>query len=300
MSRTALFYFSGTGNTQFVAERMADALERRGQAVSLFRLEDILKERCFVDYEAFSLIGIGHPVLGFGATGLVERFTEQLPAASGKPAFVFKTASSPHYINHGASNLIMETLRRKGYEPFHNFILAMPCNFYMKYDERLNKQLVEAAVHKVERLAEEISTRTPRTLQISPLLEKLLRAVTYLEEEKGGKMFAQGLRTASSCNRCMKCVRDCPTSNITGGQEGIRFGQSCIWCMRCIYSCPRRAIQATRLRSCVVEPYTGGHHIDQLLSDSQNKGDFITDRSKGYYKHFIAYLKEDGALERKG
>lgn len=109
----------------------------------------------FILNEAYELIGIGHPVLGFGASSLVERFVEQLPDCNGTPAFVFKTASSPHYINNGASNTILRSLREKGYTPFHNSIVAMPCNFYLKYDDRLNKQLYQAAQRKVELFAED-------------------------------------------------------------------------------------------------------------------------------------------------
>ncbi|WP_410511704.1 EFR1 family ferrodoxin [Paenibacillus sp. BR2-3] len=291
--KTAMFYFSGTGNTEIIAKRFKDAFKRRNQGVELFRIEDILKGKRSVEYGTYGLIGIGHPVLGFGASGIVERFVEQLPESCGTPAFVFKTASSPHYVNYGASNTILRHLRDKGYEAFHNSILAMPCNFFVKYDDRLNKQLYMAALEKVEIFTEEILNRTPRVLRINPVLEKVLRTVYYMEDKHGGKSFAKGLTTASSCTLCLKCVGSCPTSNINKNGERITFGQECIWCMRCVYSCPQKAIQATRLRSCVVEPYTGGHHLLKLMEDTDNDGHFVTERSRGYYKHFLAYLKED-------
>ncbi|MDQ0193026.1 EFR1 family ferrodoxin [Paenibacillus wynnii] len=294
--KAAIFYFSGTGNTEIIAKRIADALERKDQRPDLFRIENILKGQQSEDYEAYGLIGIGHPVLGFGASGIVERFVEQLPDSGGTPTFVFKTASSPHYVNHGASNTVIRSLRNKGYDTFHNSIFAMPCNFFMKYDDRLNKQLYETALHKVEILAEEVLSRTPRVLRIHPVLEKALKMVYYFEDTHGGKAFAKGLKTTSSCTLCLKCVRDCPTSNIAEGKEGLSFGQECIWCMRCIYSCPHKAIQATKIRSCVVEPYTGGPALHKLLEDPDNDGQFVNERSTGYYKHFIDYIKQDDSV----
>jgi flavodoxin/ferredoxin len=294
--RTAVFYFSGTGNTELIAKRLAEALERKGHRVDLFRIEELLKGTGHADYNAYSLIGIGHPVLGFGASGIVERFVQGLPQGDeSRPgnAFVFKTASSPHYVNHSASDSVIRTLRTKGYRPFHNSILAMPCNFFFRYDDRLNKQLYTSAIRKVERMAGEIAGGTPRTLRIHPLLGWLLRIVNYFEEQKGAKYFAKGLRASPSCTACMKCIRDCPVSNITAVEDGIRFGTDCIWCMRCIYSCQQQAIHATRLRGSVVEPYTGGIHISQVMNDASNDGIFVTERSKGYYKHFIDYFKQD-------
>lgn len=291
-AKTAIFYFSGTGNTELIAKHFAETLRSRGQDVDLFRVEHVLNGTRTVEYEAYELIGIGHPVLGFGASSLVERFVEQLPDCNGTPAFVFKTASSPHYVNNGASNTILRSLREKGYTPFHNSIVAMPCNFYLKYDDRLNKQLYQAAQRKVELFAEEIVNEIPRDLRIHPTLERLLRTVYYWEERQGGKYFAKGLRVTDSCTLCLKCVRGCPTSNITISGEGIIFSQNCLLCMRCIYSCPQKAIRATRLKASVVDPYTGGPNLQALMKDSENDGRFVTPRSRGYYKHFIKYLEE--------
>ncbi|MNO46902.1 ferredoxin [compost metagenome] len=291
-AKTAIFYFSGTGNTELIAKRFAEALRGRGQAVDLFRMEHVLKGTRAVDFEAYDQIGIGHPVLGFGASSFVERFAEQLPACSGTPAFVFKTASSPHYVNNSASNTVLRCLRRKGYAPFHNSILAMPCNFYIKYDDRLNKQLYQAAQRKVELFAEEIVNRIPRDLRIHPVLEKILRTVYHWEERQGGKYFAKGLHTTDSCTLCLKCVKSCPTSNITNDPNGITFNQNCLLCMRCVYSCPQKAIEATRLKASVVDPYTGGPNLQKLMNDSENDGRFVTPKSKGYYKHFIKYLED--------
>lgn len=290
--KTAIFYFSGTGNTELIAKLFAKALSNRGQDVDLYRVEHVLQGIRSVDYEAYNLIGIGHPVLGFGASSIVERFVEQLPDCKGTPVFVFKTASSPHYVNHGASNPLLHTLRKKGYSPFHNSILAMPCNFYMKYDDRLNKQLYQAAQCKVELFADEIVNEIPRNLRIHPALERLLRMVYYWEERQGGKYFAKGLRVTDACTLCLKCVRSCPKSNITNSRDGIVFSQNCLLCMRCIYSCPQKAIRATRLKSSVVDPYTGGPNLQALMKDSENDGRFVTPRSRGYYKHFIKYLEE--------
>lgn len=291
-SKTAIFYFSGTGNTELIAKRFAEVLRSKGQDVDLFRMEHVLNGTRTVEYDAYDLIGMGHPVLGFGASSFVERFAEQLPECSGTPVFVFKTASSPHYINNGASNTVLRSLHRKGYAPFHNSILAMPCNFYVKYDDRLNKQLYQVAQHKVEMFTEEIVNGIPRKLRINPVLENVLRTIYYWEDRQAGKYFAKGLRVTDSCTLCLKCVRSCPTSNITNGSEGITFSRNCLLCMRCVYSCPQKAIQATHLSASVVNPYTGGPNLPELMKDSENDGLFVTKQSRGYYKHFIKYLEE--------
>lgn len=286
-----LFYFSGTGNTERVTYRLGKALERRGHDVRIFRIEDIVKGKQDVDYEDIHLIGIGHPVLGFGATGLVEDFVKRLPLGGGKPAFVFKTASSPHTVNHGASIPVIRHLLANGYEPFHDSIVAMPCNFFYRYDDRLNKQLDAASIPIAERIADEITEQVPRGLRLSPVLSRLLRWVNLAEEKHGAKYWVRGLRIdEAACTGCNRCVRNCPVENVRNADGQIRFGTACIWCMRCIYSCPSEAIHATRLPGSVVRPYTGGPALDRLAEDSSIDGRYVTERSKGYYKHFIPYL----------
>lgn len=295
--KTAIFYFSGTGNTELIARCFKQVLQGRGCMTDLFRMEDVLRGKSTVNYGDYGLIGLGHPVYGFGASRLAGEFAEQLPEVKGTRAFVFKTASSPHYINYCASNGLLKSLNEKGYMAFHNSLLAMPCNFYVKYDERLNKQLYLTALKKVEIYAEEIVCGIPRHLKGNAVLEKILRKVAHWEEKQAGKAFGKGLQASAACTKCLKCVRSCPAGNISCDEEkGITFGTDCLLCMRCIYSCPQQAIFPTKLRGSVVTPYTGGIQLPGLLADPENDGCFVTEHSKGYYRHFISYIQEHEAI----
>ena len=297
MKKIGVFYFSGTGNTEIVARLLTKAYRRRQIEVACIRMEAVVNQQTPLALDDFDLIGVGHPVLGFGASGLAERFVKMLPAGSGKPAFVFKTASSPHYVNHGASDVIIRSMAKKGYQVFHNSIIAMPCNFFVKYDDRLNKQLYQAAVKKVEVIAAQTAAGQANKLKFNPLLRGFLRLVYYGEEHFGARFFAQGLHATAACNHCKKCVRDCPTRNISESDGQIFFGADCIWCMRCVYACPNQAIQAKNLAGCVLHPYTGGFNIEAILNDPQIDENFVTEKSKGYYKHLINYFGEDSSIK---
>lgn len=292
MKRIGIFYFSGTGNTEIIARLLSESYERKQIEVELFRIEDIVNHKKLLIVNDFDMIGVGHPVLGFGASGITDQFAQMLPHCPEKKAFVFKTASSPHYLNHGASDTVIHTMEEKGYRVFHNSILAMPCNWFIKYDDQLNKQLYEAAVKKVEKIVADTLNEKEQHLKINGFLSKVLRILYYGEEHYGAKYFAKGLTTYDNCNRCKKCVRNCPTHNISETAGQISFGSNCIWCMRCIYACPNHAIHARNLTGCVLDPYTGGLNIDNILNNPQIDGNYVTEKSKGYYKHFIKYFRE--------
>lgn len=293
MVSIGIFYFSGTGNTEIVAKLLVSAFERRLAKVELIKIEDILYKKAKFDPNKYDFIGIGHPVLGFDATGIVYKFAKMLPQAEGKKTFVFKIAADSLFINNGASKSIIKIIGKKGYKVFHDSLFAMPCNFIMKFEDRFVKQLYEAAVKKVEKISEEILNEKAAKLKLNIILRGLCKLTYYGEEKLGARMFGKGLKATEACIKCKKCLRDCPTKNISYENNHIKFGSKCIWCMKCIYSCPKAAIKASRFKFCVLKKeYNGGSNIQKILDNPEIKGDFITTKTKGYFKHYYKYLNK--------
>ncbi len=291
--RIGIFYFSGTGNTEIVAKLIGNALERKHNSVEYFKIEDILNNNIAIDINSYDMVGVGHPVLGFGATGIADRFSKYMPYGNNKPAFVFKTASSHHYINQGASKTVIRNMKKNGYDVFHNSILAMACNWFLKYEDTFIKQLYEAAEVKTQRIAEEINNKEKRILKINPILSGIFRIAYYMEEHGGARYYAKNIKVSDKCTKCKKCINSCPNKNISETGEKIIFGKSCVWCMRCAYICPVDAIQPGMMKSCKLQPFNGGYFIDRVLNNKEVGNIFVTKEAKGYYKHFIKYLYGD-------
>src|SRR5574340_935586 len=274
--RAAICYFSGTGNTAYVAQLACDSLSSHGAAVDIFRIEDLLAGRAAPFYPtSYDLVGIAHPVLGFDTPRLVYDFVRSLPAADEKPVFLLKTAGDYHSVNHSASHSIIKLLRRKGFRPFYDEIVAMPSNWLVAYDDRLNRQLVEAARERVEAAVQRILEGERRFTSNALPLRLLLKAVSCLEDRVGAKRFGSQLVTSAACTRCGKCVRDCPAGNIRLEEGGVRFGRSCLWCMRCIYSCPETAIHGRYLDLFILD---GGYDLASIRAQPFEAIDFEAGR----------------------
>jgi ferredoxin len=89
---------------------------------------------------------------------------------------------------------------------------------------------------------------------------------------------------------CGKCVRECPTGNISISNENIIFGNKCTFCMRCVYICPEKAISNKYMNFFVIKE---GYNIQRVIDDPKIKGNFITHRTKGYFKHFYKYISKN-------
>jgi ferredoxin/flavodoxin len=284
----ALYYFSGTGNTEFVVKLLAEELAKVDAAVDLFKIETLVGEKTIPDLDAYETVGFAHPVLGFDTPGLVYDFVRALPTAAGKPSFILKTAGDFHAVNNGASKSLIGILARKGYTVFYDELFAMPCNWLMSLDDQLSRELVEAARAKIPQTACRIAAGEVHSLRIGFFLRWAMKACGIMEDQYGAKYFGQYLRTTDACTLCGTCVKHCPVSNISEVDKKIRFGKKCIWCMRCIYSCPRKAIYNKYMNFFILK---GGYSLRRILNLPRTPINFAAPRLSTWHAYYREYFR---------
>jgi ferredoxin/flavodoxin len=282
-----LFYFSGTGNTQVVTELLTAAFERRGAQVETERIEHVLQGKARFEPEAHDLVGIGHPIHGFDAPRIVYDFVDALPPVENKRTFIFKSAGDFISVNNGASKTAIKRLRHKGYDVFYDRIVCMPTNWAMQYDDVFSKQLCYVAVAKTEHMAGEILAGRERELKINLLLRWIMRLISR-GEDRGARRFGENLTVTDACTDCDTCVDNCPTANIQRDDGRITFGNACVWCMRCIYACPQQAIVPRLAKFSVLKD---GYDIRSIVNNPDLEGDFVTDETRGFFRHFLEYVR---------
>jgi flavodoxin/ferredoxin len=282
-----LCYFSGTGNTQVVAELLAKKFEHHGAHVELTRIEHALQEKARFEPEAYDLIGIGHPIHGFDAPRIVYDFVDALPPVESKRTFIFKTAADFISVNNGASKTAIKRLKRKGYDVFYDRIVCMPANWAMKYDDAFSKQLCYIAIAKAEHMAGEILAGQSRELEINPVIRWIVRLISR-GEDRGARRFGKNLTVTDACTDCDTCIDNCPTANIQRENGRIAFGNACVWCMRCIYACPQQAIVPRFAKFCV---FKDGYDVRAIIANADLEGNFVTEETKGFFRHFLKYVR---------
>lgn len=261
MKTIGIFYFSGTGNTEIVANVMKDEFIKLECILKMLRIEDILKMNQQIDLSEYDMIGIGCQVIGFGTPDIVMKFIKQLPKCEGKKTFIFRTAGGVAPLNYNTSRALIRKLDRKGYDVFYERIFSIGSNWINRFDDEVIKQLYEATIKKISIMCRETKQGVRRKLKTSTMLRMKMVFLSFIISKiiwTAGK----DMRVSEACSRCGRCINHCPAGNIYLKRGKIRFGNSCNCCMRCIYSCPKGAIHY-RLLSFF--PVKGGYNIKKIL-----------------------------------
>lgn len=284
-----IFYFSGTGNTEIVANLLENEFKNRGFEVEIIRIEDILKEKTQVDIEKYDMVGMGYPVHAFNAPRIFFDFIKKLPRAKNKKTFIFKTSGDP-MLNAGATVMVRNRLKSKGYDVFYEKLMVMPSNVLVRYCDDLVKQLYLVAANRVKKLVNDVISGKIN-LQKNGIFLRTFTRVFSGGESLGARFFGKGLEVSEFCILCSKCINNCPTGNISISEKNkIKFGWNCILCMRCIYNCPQRAISPRFLKFFVLKDW---YDINRIINDPELKGNYVSEKTKGYFRSFKRYMNEE-------
>ncbi len=242
MSKIAIAYFSGTGNTAWMVNHLAARLTELGDEVEVVSCEKASPDDARI--AAAEVLGLAFPVYGSWAPHNMREFMEQLPEGKGRPAFIVSTCA---VYGGDVSWYMARWPRRRGYEPFLAATVLMPNNLIwpIPLPEQV-QAILNRAEERIAELAAMIHERRPH-VEGNNLLGW---AVGYFQRWglSGIERWVSRLWYADeSCVRCGVCVRNCPVGNIELTDDGVRFGDHCLLCMRCFHHCPRQAIQITKL-----------------------------------------------------
>jgi len=293
VKRVIIFYFSGTGHTEIVAEMLRDALHARGVHVDSRRIDRCLREGSVPGVSSYDAVGIGYPVYAFNVPRTVEDFIRMLPR-SDRPVFVFKTAGEPFVFNNTSSYFIHGQLRRRGYDLTYERLFLMPYNIIFRYPDEVVKEIYTLSARLAGRMAAEIVRGVDIRPRYNPLL--LLISLVMRIQFPGARLNGRLMRAAGDCNLCGKCVRECRAGNIRIDGGRVRFGWNCVMCMRCVMLCPRGAVKAGLLDHWAVR---GAYDFKGIMNDPEVQGDTIQRYGKGFFGHFRKYVKKTEALLRE-
>jgi len=233
---TTLFYYTGTGNSLWVARELADRL---GET----ELVAIASHRDGLETITSKTIGLVFPVHMWGVPAPVVRFVQTLCHL--QPDYVFAVATNSSQV---AATLVQlrKIMAENGLTLAAGFGVILPSN-YTPFggpgpQEEQNRRF-KLAQEKIAYIVDRIKERATLPVEKGSFGQSILSATVYkLSYFRIPQMDAQ-FWADDKCNHCGICYKVCPAENITLQEGKPVWNHKCEQCFACLQWCPQQAIQ---------------------------------------------------------
>ena len=232
-----ILYFSGTGNSNYVAKRNADAL---GDA--LVNLNDRIKASDTSSVETGERVIIVTPTYAWRIPRVVRHWLRKTELRGAKQAWFVMTCGSEI---GNADTYYRELCAEKAISCMGTAQIVMPENYIAMFsapqaDEA--RQIVAQAEPSIDRAIAAIQRNQPFAPTRNNFYDRVMSGpVNPMFDRFFVK--ANAFTASSACIGCGQCVKRCPMNNVTLKDGKPVWGRNCTHCMACICYCPVSAIE---------------------------------------------------------
>jgi ferredoxin len=248
---TAVYYFSGTGNSLVVARELTESLN--GELIPISPL--VSKEAVPVHTEVAGLV---FPVYYGDAPPIIREFASKLDPAKNCYLFTLCTFGGGEGNSHRTLDRIF---RKRGLILSATFGVHMPQNAFSKPGEKYPR-IHKKWRRKRRKIVKHVLDRNPGSLLIDRLFRYLLLPITLMIAKSNKKFLSElaemppeksieelhrggdrSFYAAEACNGCGTCAEICPVDNIEMLDYKPRWKHRCEQCLACYNWCPEQAIR---------------------------------------------------------
>ena len=230
-------YFSGTGNSEWVARKFAQAMQGPCHSIE----EEL-------DYPALlaahDTVCVVYPIYGSRAPYIMREFAQQhAEHFAGKRLVVLCTQVL--WSGDGARSLL-DVWPRDHVQPIYAEHFLMPnnvSNFALLWPtgRSTTARQKRRAEMKIARMAADLQAGR-QTLRGFGRLPTLLGKIQGKQWPTMEAKAMKSVHVDDDCTGCGLCARICPMKNLTMADGKVKQHDRCTICLRCVNQCPTRAI----------------------------------------------------------
>lgn len=219
-----IFYFSSTGNSLYIAQRVKGMLGGQIKYIPNYT----------GDGSEFQRMILVSPIYSYGLPSFVYDLLPRLNKA-GELVVILNYGG----MTGGADQFVYRYARDLGLNIQGVFVLKMPENFTTTFTvpRFYIKSTLKSADKRIDRVADRIRRGDFRVPQ-----KRRTREAVYLKNKSNWHLLARDFSTTDACTQCGKCVSLCPGGNIRLERGKIVFLDQCVACLGCYHRCPQKAI----------------------------------------------------------
>ena len=244
-----IFYFTGTGNTRWVAQELTKAT---GEEL-IFIPDEMKHDRREYRLKKGERLGFCFPTHGWQPPRIVREFLKESTFHLSPTTFTYAVTTCGD--NMGELMTIFEKdLKSRGLHLDSSFAVVMPesnvCFSFLHLDtEEKAREKISKAQQQLKHIAEVVTSQQrgvhelvkggiPRTYSYvigGYYVKHLIRDDAFWVDEE-------------ACIKCGLCSKLCPVDDIDGAPPVWKHNGRCTNCLSCYHHCPRHAIHWGKMK----------------------------------------------------
>ena len=226
-----VLYFTGTGNSKYIAEKIAKAL-----GMDIVSINKKVKTNDFSQINSKDELIFSVPTYGWRIPRIVSDWIEKVKFSGCKKAYFVMNCGGEI---GNAEKYLKKLCENVGFEYMGVKEIVMPENYIALFDapdENEAKQIIEKAQPGINAAIQTIKDGSK--FRVHKAKSSIVNDVFFKFTVKAKKFY-----TTESCTGCGACVALCPLNNIELESGKPKWGNNCTHCMACICRCPNKAIE---------------------------------------------------------
>lgn len=280
-----IIYFTGTGNTRFLADKIKSKFEENSYNTTTFSIDSESKP---ISLEKFDLIIFSYPIYAFNTPIIFDKYIKKLKLPANKKYLIAKQSGEPLALNDSSSYSLVKQIQKAKGDFLGEYHFLLPYNIHFRYADNFVKELLRYDYKLLDILIYELNHNIKRKFKKNYLYA--LNSFIFKIQRLGGPVNSYFYKVDyNKCIHCNKCMNNCPTKSIELVDNKYKFKSTCIMCMRCSFSCPKDAINIGMLQKRKVN---GEYNFKEIEKNPYIRGDFLKDHKSFFYNLFSKKLKE--------
>lgn len=231
-------YYSGTGNTKLVVDKMTEVFRNNGIEVTIIDITDSIR----IDIPDNAVLGLAFPVAYQSTYPFIWDFFRKLPYGNATEVFMVDTLAG---FSGGIAGPLKKLLLRKKYRPIGAKEIVMPINFcFHRDDYTLSSRPISSGLNLAEIYADDILSGKSgwnRVPVLSDFMFLFYKLVILLIFSAWNQKYFKISVSEELCSGCGLCAKSCPVRNIQLRDAIPVFSDKCEFCLRCLAVCPNNA-----------------------------------------------------------